>query len=413
MSSFELSILLFVQFAVILGSCRLVGWLIRPLGQPQVMAEMMTGILLGPSLFGWLAPGLQARLFPPQSLPVLYCLAQIGLVLYMFLIGLEFDLGLLKQKARSAAFVSWAGILAPLLLGAVAVWALRDRVPLFAAHVEPWVAMLFMGSAMAITAFPVLARIIAERGLTGSALGTLALASGAVNDAVAWCLLAIVLAGFTGQTSIAVLAIGGGIAYALLMFFAGRPLLVRLYARLQAAPKSSNLPLAVTLILLMLASWFTDRIGIYAVFGAFVLGAVMPRGELQRQTEAQIGPLTTVFLVPIFFINSGLHTSIALLSSPAILAVAVLLLLVATAGKGLACALAARLSGETMRDAFAIGALMNARGLMELILLNIGYERGVITQTLFTMLVLMALATTFMAVPLFNRVYRAGVLPPP
>jgi len=283
-----------------------------------------------------------------------------------------------------------------------------DRFPLFAPNVRVWEAALFMGSAMSITAFPMLARIISERGLSGTALGTLALAAGSLDDAAAWCLLAVVLASFTGKLSIALLALFGGAFYGLFMFTLGRKLLARLFSWLQALPSREPLILPAALTILMLAAWFTDRLGIYAVFGAFILGAAMPRGALQKRFETQIGPLTAVYLLPMFFVNSGLNTSISLLASPTMLGIAALLLIAAIAGKGIACGVAARLGGETRKDAFAIGALMNARGLMELILLNIGYERGMITQTLFTILVIMAVVTTIMAVPLFNLVYRPG-----
>ena len=408
MSNFELSIALFLQFAIILAACRLVGFLVRPLGQPQVVAEMITGVLLGPSLFGLLAPGLHAQLFPKASLPIIYCIAQMGLVLYMFLIGLEFDLELIRKRMKSAIFVSWAGIATPFALGALLAWGLMDRFPLFAPGVKVWEAALFMGSAMSITAFPMLARIISERGLSGTALGTLALAAGSLDDAAAWCLLAVVLASFTGKMSIALLALFGGAFYGLFMFTLGRRLLARLFAWLLALPSREPLVLPAALTLLMVAAWATDRLGIYAVFGAFVFGAAMPRGPLQKRLEGQIGPLTAVYLLPMFFINSGLSTKFSLIASPAMLGIAALLLVAAIAGKGIACGVAARLAGESKKDSFAIGALMNARGLMELILLNIGYERGMITQTLFTILVIMAVVTTIMAVPLFNRVYRPG-----
>lgn len=412
MSNFELSIALFLQFAIILAACRLVGFLVKPLGQPQVVAEMITGVLLGPSLFGLLAPGLHAQLFPRESLPIIYAIAQIGLVLYMFLIGLEFDLELIRKRMKSAVFVSWAGIATPFALGALLAWALMDHFPLFAPNVRVWEAALFMGSAMSITAFPMLARIISERGLSGTALGTLALAAGSLDDAAAWCLLAVVLASFTGKMSIALLALFGGALYGLFMFTLGRKLLAKLFAWLLALPSREPLVLPAALTLLMIAAWATDRLGIYAVFGAFVFGAAMPRGELQKRLEGQIGPLTAVYLLPMFFINSGLSTRISLLASPVMLGIAALLLVAAIAGKGIACGVAARLAGESKKDAFAIGALMNARGLMELILLNIGYERGMITQTLFTILVIMAVVTTIMAVPLFNRVYRPGEAAP-
>ena len=405
MTPFQLSVQLFLQLAVILAACRLVGWLVRPFGQPQVVAEMITGVLLGPSLFGLVAPAAQAGLFPAPSKAVIYVLAQIGLALYMFLIGLEFDLELIRHRVRSAIAVSWAGIATPFLLGIGLALLLRPRFPLFAPEVSTLQALLFFGAALSITAFPMLARIISERGLAGTSLGTLALAAGSLDDAAAWCLLAVVLSGFTGDVTIALLAVGGGAVYLFGMLTLGRRGLARLYAALEARPSGEALTLPVTLILLSLAAWCTDSLGIYAVFGAFVLGAAMPRGELQQRLEERIGGLTTVLLLPMFFVNSGLNTAIGLLDSPAMWGVALLVLAAAVLGKGVACGLAARWSGESPRDAVAIGALMNARGLMELILLNIAYERGLITQTLFTILVLMAVATTLMAVPAFNRVY--------
>jgi len=405
MTAFEISVRVFLQIVVILAACRLVGRLVRPLGQPQVVAEMVTGVLLGPSLFGLLAPAAQAWLFPAPTKPVIYALAQIGLVLYMFLVGLEFDLDLIRHRLRSAIAVSWAGIATPFVLGAGLALALRDRLPLFSPGVSTLQALLFFGAALSITAFPMLARIIYERGLSGTSLGTLALAAGSLDDAAAWCLLAVVLSGFTGDVWIAVLAVGGGAVYLFGMFLGGRPLLSRLYAWFARRAERDELVLPTTLVLLALAAWTTDSLGIYAVFGAFVLGACLPRGPLQARLETQIGPLTGVLLLPMFFINSGLNTAIGLLDSWTMWGVALLVLTAAVAGKGLACGVAARLCGESPRDAVAIGALMNARGLMELVLLNIAYERGVITQTLFTILVLMAVVTTLMAVPFFNRVY--------
>lgn len=409
MTPFEISVRVFFQIAVILAACRLVGWTIRPFGQPQVVAEMVTGVLLGPSLLGLLAPGLQAWLFPAPTKPMIYVLAQLGLVLYMFLVGLEFDLELIRHRLRSAIAVSWAGIATPFALGALLAFVLKDRVALFAAGVANWQAMLFFGAALSITAFPMLARIIYERGLSGTSLGTLALGAGSLDDAAAWCLLAAVLAGFSGKVSIVVLAVGGGAIYLFGMFLAGRPLLTRLYGYLGSRPAREPLILPATLVLLTLAGWATDSLGIYAVFGAFVFGACVPRGPLQERLESQIMPLTTVLLLPMFFVNSGLNTAIGLLSDPKMWAIALVVLAVSVLGKGIACGVAAKLCGESSRDAVAIGALMNARGLMELILLNIAYEHGLITQTLFTMLVLMAVVTTLMAVPLFNLVYgRSG-----
>ena len=405
MTPFEISVRVFLQLAVILCACRLVGRLVRPFGQPQVVAEMITGVLLGPSLFGLLAPAAQAWLFPAPTQPMLYVLAQLGLALYMFLVGLEFDLELIRKRVRSAVAVSWAGILTPFALGALLALLLQDRFPLFTPGVARWQAMLFLGAALSITAFPMLARIIYERGLSGTSLGTLALAAGSLDDAAAWCLLAVVLSGFTGEASIAVLAVGGGALYGILMFAVGRRLLARLYAWLAASAERDSLVLPATLVLLCLAAWLTDTIGIYAVFGAFIFGACLPRGPLQKRLESSMAPLTTVFLLPAFFVNSGLNTSIGLLDSWTMWGIAAVVLAASILGKGIACGTAARLCGESPRDSVAIGALMNARGLMELILLNIAYERKLISQTLFTMLVLMAVVTTLMAVPFFNRVY--------
>ncbi len=405
MTPFEISVRIFLQIAVILAACRIVGRLVRPFGQPQVVAEMITGVLLGPSLFGLLAPGAQAWLFPPATQPILYVLAQLGLALYMFLVGLEFDLDLIRHRMRSALAISWAGIATPFLLGVGLALALRERFPLFAPGVSTLQALLFFGAALSITAFPMLARIIYERGLSGTSIGTLALAAGSLDDAAAWCLLAVVLSGFTGDPSITILAVGGGAVYLFGMFLAGRPLLARAYAFLAARAERDALVLPLTLVLLALAAWATDSLGIYAVFGAFTLGACLPRGALQKRLETQMAPMSTVLLLPMFFVNSGLNTSIGLLDTWAMWGVAALVVAASVLGKGVACAVAARLCGESPRDSVAIGALMNARGLMELILLNIAYERGVISQTLFTMLVLMAVVTTLMAVPFFNRVY--------
>jgi Kef-type K+ transport system membrane component KefB len=405
MTNFQISVLVFLQIAVILGACRLVGRLVRPLGQPQVVAEMVTGVLLGPSLLGLLLPELQGRLFPKPTLTVIYSLAQIGIALYMFLVGLEFDLGLIRKRVKSAMSVSWAGILTPFVLGCGVAWLLRDRFPLFAPGIKGWEAMLFMGAAMSITAFPMLARIIYERGLAGTSLGTLALAAGSMDDAAAWCILAVVLASFTGNLWIAVLAIGGGLLYAVLMLAVGRGWLERLLVPLEADPQRRGLVIPLTLILATAAAWLTDAMGIYSVFGAFILGVAMPRGAVARHLEEAMTPLTTSLLLPMFFVSSGLNTRIGLLDRASLWAVAALVLLVACLGKGIACGLAARLNGEPPRESFAIGALMNSRGLMELILLNIGLERGVITPTLFTVMVLMAIVTTLMAMPAFNLAY--------
>jgi Kef-type K+ transport system membrane component KefB len=343
-------------------------------------------------------------------MPVIYAVAQIGLVLYMFLVGLDFDVALLRSRARSAVTVSWAGILTPFALGALIALGFHGDASLFAEKVSVGEAALFMGAAMSITAFPMLARIIYERGLSGTSMGTLALAAGSADDAAAWCILAVVLASFSGQASIAVWAIGGGVAFGLFAFFVLRPLLARAGAWVVSREAYDSVALPGALTLLMGAAWYTDKVGIYAVFGAFVLGAAMPRGEIARRIEKQVQPLTVNLLLPLFFVYSGLNTRIGLVNSPALWGLALLVLVAASLGKGGACYAAARLGGEPHREAVGIGALMNARGLMELIILNIGLERGVITPTLFSIMVVMAIVTTLMALPVFNLAFGRKVV---
>jgi Kef-type K+ transport system membrane component KefB len=324
----------------------------------------------------------------------------------MFLIGVEFDVSLIRNRLRSAASVSLAGILTPFVLGSLLALALLGNSAFFTPGVGRWEAMLFLGAAMSITAFPMLARIIYERGLTGTSLGTLALAAGSMDDAAAWCILAIVLASFKGDASIAAFAVGGGVLYAAFVLTVGSRLLRRVGERVERAGAISGPMLTFVLMLLMLCAWVTDAIGIYAVFGAFILGTAMPRGLFAREIQRHLEPLTTNFLLPLFFVYSGLNTRIGLVDTPQLWGVALVILLAACLGKGAACWLAARFNGEDNREALAIGTLMNSRGLMELIILNIGLERGVITPTLFTIMVVMAIVTTLVASPLFELVYR-------
>lgn len=407
MSNSEIAIRFFLQLTAILAACRLVGLLVRRMGQPLVVGEMIAGVLLGPSLLGLLLPEWQGKLFPTgPSMTMIYVVAQVGLVLYMFLIGLEFDTSLIRHRLPSAVSISMAGIFAPLILGAITAYLLvRQGDTFFTDGVKSWQAMLFLGSAIAITAFPMLARIIFERRLTGTSLGTLALAAGATDDAISWCLLAIVLAVFKNDMQIAVLAIGGGIVYAAFVLTVGRRLLTRLGTKAEREGGVSSPVMTMVLMLLMLAAWFTDYVGIYAVFGAFILGAAMPRGIFADRIRSTFEPLTTHLLLPLFFVYSGLNTEIGLVNSVALWGVALIILLVSVLGKGVACWFAARLNKEPQREALALGSLMNARGLMELILLNIGLQEGLITPTLFTILVFMAIATTLMATPLFEFVY--------
>ena len=323
----------------------------------------------------------------------------------MFLIGLNFDVNLIKHRIGTAAAVSAAGILAPLAFGALIAVPLLSSGIYFDKSVTLVMAMMFLGASIATTAFPMLARIIYERGLSGTPLGTLALACGAADDAFSWCLLATVLAIHRGSAVVAVTAVVGGILYTLLLLTVGRKAF-RVFGTLSERRKTISPPvLSTVLILLMTCAWFTDTIGIYAIFGAFVLGIAMPSGFFAERLTINLEPLVTTFLLPLFFVYSGLNTQIGLVNTPALWAVTLGILVVAIAGKGVACTVAAYLNKIPLRESLALGSLMNARGLIELILLNIGLAAGIITPTLFTMLVLVAVITTLMATPVFELVY--------
>lgn len=427
MSNFDLTLKLFLQLTVILAACRVVGFLGRYIGQTQVVCEMIAGVLLGPSLVGLVAPAAQEWLFPQHaiiqaggasvsinhpSMAILYAVSQIGLVLYMFLVGLEFNSDLILGRLRSAGLVSGAGIVLPFALGSIAALTLAGKADLFRAGIPLGMAALYLGASMSITAFPMLARIIFEKGIAGTRLGTLALAAGSMDDAIAWCLLAVVLASVKHSASIAVMAVGGGLLFTLGMIYVGRPAF-RVFSRWTERDGGVSMTTLLSLLLvLMLASWFTDVMGIYAVFGAFLTGVAMPRGRFARDVRGHLEFLTTTFLLPIFFVYSGLNTRIGLVNTAGLWALTALIFALAVAGKGIACLLAARISGEPWRESLAIGTLMNARGLMELIILNIGLQEGIITPTLFTIMVMMAVLTTLMTAPLFEAIYGRHLAQP-
>lgn len=411
MSGPELSVHFFAQMVVILLACRVVGSLGRRLGQPQVVGEMIAGVLLGPSLLGLLAPSAQAFLFPKESLKTLYVGAQLGVGLYMFLVGVEFDTALFRSRIKSAAAVSIAGMSAPFLLAACLAPWLKGVPGLFSANATAFEAFLFLGASIAITAFPMLARIIFERGLSGTPLGALALAAGAIDDAAAWTVLAIVLASFqkrpdgSADWGLARLAIGAGAAYAATIAFAGERLLAPLRGFHEREKGMTPAVLGVVLALFAAAAWAMDAAGLHAVFGGFLLGTAMPRGAFARDLREKLEPFAVVFLLPMFFCFSGLNTRLDVMLEPRLLGIALVLLAASTLGKGVACWIAARLNGEDNPTAMAVGTLMNARGLMELIIINIGLQKGVIEPALFSMLVLMAIVTTLMASPIFELVY--------
>jgi len=421
MNNIALAVQFFLQIAVILLFCRLIGMLAAKVGQPQVVAEMIAGVMLGPSLFGLFWPEAQAWLFPwdktqsgRDTQSYLFPASQLGLALYMFIVGMEFRMDIIGKRLKSSVAVSVAGMAAPFGLGALLAWACYSNkdLQLFGDNVPLFSAMIFMGACMCITAFPMLARIIHFKKLNGTTMGTVAIGAGAIDDATAWCLLAVVLATIENDWSHAWMNIGGGLAFVIIAFVLIKPLLAKLERRLTANGELTDGGLVVGLALMALGAWWTDKIHLHAVFGAFVIGAVMPRAVMARDIIARIQPLTVALLLPLFFTYSGLNTQITLLNTPTLWLVCGAVLVAAVLGKGVACWLAARASGISNREAMGIGVLMNARGLMELIIINIGLSKGIITGGLFATLVIMACITTLMASPIFERLVGTGTYQP-
>ena len=394
---------LFVQLILIVLAARVCGSLMHKAGQPAVIGEMIAGILLGPSLLGWLWPGFFQMVFPPASLGTLRMLSQIGVCLFMFVIGMELDIAQLKLQARTAVFVSQVSILFPYLLGVLsALWLF----PNLAAPGTTFLAFaLFIGISMSITAFPVLARILEERGLTKTALGSTALACAATDDVTAWTVLAFVVAIVkAGGLAPAVLSIVLVLLFVAVMLFWIKP---RVPGWLGRAALESGAPgtgiMAAVVVFLFACAFVTDMIGIHALFGSFLAGIAMPsHGEFRNSLRIRLEHFSSVFLLPLFFAFTGLRTQIGLLQAPAGWLICLALIAVATIGKLGGSMLAARMTGINWVDSFALGALMNPRGLVELLALNIGYDLGILSPPIFTMLVLMALVTTGMTGPLLG-----------
>ncbi|MBC8095751.1 MAG: cation:proton antiporter [Akkermansiaceae bacterium] len=419
MNNLHLAIQFFLQIAVILLFCRLVGVIAARFGQPQVVAEMVAGVLLGPSLFGLVWPEAQNWLFPwdktqtvRDTQSYLFPASQLGLALYRFVVGMEFRIDIVQKRLKSSIAVSVAGMVAPFVLGVGLAWIFFHYTELFPKKTSLMEAMLFLGASMCITAFPMLARIIHFKKLTGTTMGTVALGAGALDDATAWCLLAVVLASFDQNWKHAWLNIGGGAIYVTLVLLLIRPLLERAKSLLVKNDALTEAGLVVGLALMALGAWFTDLIGLHAVFGAFVMGTAMPRGVVTRDLIGRIQPLTVALLLPLFFTYSGLNTKIGLLNTGFLWLMCGAVLVAAVVGKGVACWLAARATGISNREALGIGTLMNARGLMELIIINIGLQRGIISEGLFAVLVIMAVVTTLMASPIFERLVGTGTFQP-
>jgi Kef-type K+ transport system membrane component KefB/nucleotide-binding universal stress UspA family protein len=398
-------ILVLVEVLIVIGLSRLVGLGFRSIKQPLVIGEIVAGIMLGPSLFGLVAPHVAVTLFPPETIPFLNVLSQVGLIFFMFLIGLELNPKYLSGQLEVAVLTSHVSILVPFSLGTLLAVVLYPLVS--NASVSFTAFALFLGAAMSITAFPVLARIITESNLQGTRLGTLALTCAAVDDVTAWCLLAVAIAvARTGNFAGAVPTIIESIVYIGFMLTLVRWFLEGLAKHYQRAGRLSQLLLAGIYMGVVASALITELIGIHFIFGAFLLGAAMPKNEdLVRELAVKTEDFVLIFLLPIFFAYSGLRTQIGLLNRPELWLLCALVLAVAIAGKYFGTYIAARVSGINKREASALGWLMNTRGLTELIVLNIGLELGVISPLVFTMLVIMALVTTFMTSPLLEWTY--------
>jgi Kef-type K+ transport system membrane component KefB/nucleotide-binding universal stress UspA family protein len=398
-------VLVLIEVIIVIGLSRIVGMGFRRIKQPLVIGEIVAGIMLGPSLFGWLAPDTAAALFPPEAIPFLNVLSQVGLIFFMFLIGLELDPKYLKSQLDVAVLTSHVSILVPFSLGTIASLLYY---PLVSSSSVSFTAFaLFLGAAMSITAFPVLARIITENNLQGTRLGTLALTCAAVDDVTAWCVLALAIAvAKSGNMAAAIPTILYSAIYIGLMLTVGRKFLKRLSVYYDRTGRLTQFLLAGIYIGVVVSAVITELIGIHLIFGAFLLGAVMPKHVgLTRELAEKTEDFVLTFLLPVFFAYSGLRTQIGLLNSPKLWLLCAVIVAIAIVGKYFGAYAAARVGGINNREASALGWLMNTRGLTELIVLNIGLSLKVISPLLFTMLVIMALVTTFMTSPLLELVY--------
>ncbi|AMO20159.1 cation:proton antiporter [Flavobacterium columnare] len=401
--------ILLAQIITIVIVARFFGWIFRKIGQPSVIGEIIAGIFLGPSVVGMYFPEFTTLIFPIESLGNLQFLSQIGLILFMFVIGMELDLKVLKNKANDAVVISHASIIIPFALGMVLAYFVYHK---FAPQgVEFLSFALFLGIAMSITAFPVLARIVQERGLHKTKLGTIVITCAAADDITAWCLLAAVIAivkAGTFASSLYIIALAA--IYVLVMLFLVKPFLKRVGDLYSKSESLSKPVVAIFFLTLIISSYCTEIIGIHALFGAFMTGAIMPDiAKFRHIFIDKVEDVSLILLLPLFFVFTGLRTQIGLINEPYLWKITGFIILVAVTGKFIGGALTSKFVGQTWKDSFIIGALMNTRGLMELVVLNIGYDLGVLTSEIFTMMVIMALVTTFMTGPaldLINFIFK-------
>jgi len=394
--------ILLAQIVTIILVARFFGWVFRKIGQPSVIGEIIAGIVLGPSLLGLYFPEFSLTLFPVASLGNLQFLSQIGLILFMFVIGMELDLKVLQNRAKDAIVISHASIVFPFALGIGLAYFVYFKFAPEGVAFMPFA--LFMGIAMSITAFPVLARIVQERGIHKTKLGAIVITCAAADDITAWCLLAAVIAIVKAGTFVSSLyIIGMAMAYVLVMLFVVKPFLKKI-GELYSTKDSLNKPVvAIFFLTLIISSYTTEIIGIHALFGAFMTGVIMPDiTKFRNLFIEKVEDVSVIILLPLFFVFTGLRTEIGLINDPYLWKVTGFIILVAVVGKFLGSALAAKFVGQSWRDSLTIGALMNTRGLMELIVLNIGLDLKVLTPEVFTMMVIMALVTTFMTGPTLN-----------
>ncbi|HEX4415073.1 MAG TPA: cation:proton antiporter [Lacipirellulaceae bacterium] len=398
-------VLLALVSILLLG--RWMGKLFVYVGQPRVIGEMVAGIMLGPSLLGQVWPAAQHFVLPTDVAPYLGIISQIGVILYMFMVGLEMNAGLIKSKAHSTIAISHTSILVPFLLGTIlALWLF----PLYALPGQKFVSFaLFMGISMSITAFPVLARILTDRKIENTALGVVALSCAAIDDVTAWCLLAFVVGVAQAEMSMAVQTLVYAMIYIAIMLLVVRPIAVKAVSNASDVPQKR---MAVWVLVGLLVSAMTaEWIGIHSIFGAFLLGAIIPHdSEVARDFRHKLEDIVQILLLPAFFAYSGMRTEIGLVSGPQAWMFTAIIILIATLGKFGGTFVAAKVTGQSWRVSAALGVLMNTRGLMELIALNIGLDLGVISQTMFAMMVLMALITTMATTPILHLLSTPEVL---
>lgn len=386
---------IFIQLIVILLIVQVFGYLCQRIGQPRVIGEILAGLALGPTLLGVILPRVEVAIFPVSAFPTLQTLGDIGLVLYMFSLGTHIDTHAMLKQGRKAAVVSLSGVLLPLVLGGAFAFFLYPQFTGAKASLVSF--MLLVGTAMSITAFPVLARLLEERRMLATGVGVLALLCAAIDDVIGWCLLAFVIAFIhaTGAASVAVTMALLGLFLAAMLYVV-RPLLLFADRRLQSKP----MLVALTMILLLASASATGTLGIHPVFGAFLMGIILPRRTVFLELVRSIDQVNTLLFLPLYFISNGLRTHIGLINLPALWLLCALVLLIACLGKVLSGTLSLKALGESWREALTLGTLMNTRGLVELIVLNIGLDLGVISPTFFAMMVIMAVVTTMMAPPL-------------